>query len=81
MQYLKKNQFRLGIALKKMVYEISSRGNTLKGFVEFDPKRCRRNLAHIIIIDELPFCIMEGEGFQVYSKDLKPSFNIISCHE
>lgn len=34
----------------------------------------------MIIINELPFWFVEGEGFKSYSKDLEPRFDIHSRH-
>lgn len=34
----------------------------------------------VVIVDELPFHFMEGEGFQVYLKHLEHRFDIFSHH-
>lgn len=36
---------------------------------------CRKALADMVIIDEMPFKVVEGEGFRRYSKVLQPRFD------
>uniref|UniRef100_A0ACD5WTF9 Uncharacterized protein n=1 Tax=Avena sativa TaxID=4498 RepID=A0ACD5WTF9_AVESA len=40
----------------------------------FSQEDCRRALAKMIIMDEYPFSVVEGEGFIAYSKTLQPQF-------
>ncbi|KAL0287490.1 UNVERIFIED_CONTAM: Zinc finger BED domain-containing protein DAYSLEEPER [Sesamum angustifolium] len=40
----------------------------------------RLSLARMVIIDELPFKFVEGEGFRAYSRALEPSFEVPSKH-
>ncbi|XP_072054326.1 zinc finger BED domain-containing protein RICESLEEPER 2-like [Arachis hypogaea] len=44
--------------------------------VSFDVDRCRQALARMIIVDELPFSHVEGEGFRYYTSCLQPKFPI-----
>lgn len=44
----------------------------------FDKEACRKALTRLIIIDELPFSFVEKEGFQQYSKQLEPNFDLPS---
>ncbi|XP_072054915.1 zinc finger BED domain-containing protein RICESLEEPER 2-like [Arachis hypogaea] len=44
--------------------------------VSFDVDRCRQALARMIIVDELPFSHVEGEGFRYYMSCLQPKFPI-----
>ncbi|KAL0308961.1 UNVERIFIED_CONTAM: putative AC transposase [Sesamum radiatum] len=43
-------------------------------------KEIRLSLARMVIIDELPFKFVEGEGFRAYSRALEPSFEVPSRH-
>jgi hypothetical protein len=47
---------------------------------KFDPDKCRKSLARMIIIDELPFNIVEHKGFRAFCKDMQPLFKPISRH-
>jgi len=38
-------------------------------------RNCRKALAEMVIIDEMPFRSVEGEGFRRYSKVLQPRFD------
>ncbi|XP_028768435.1 zinc finger BED domain-containing protein RICESLEEPER 2-like [Neltuma alba] len=44
----------------------------------FNQKRCRRALAEFIICDELPFRLVEKQGFKNFVKELEPRFQIPS---
>ena len=44
----------------------------------FDKEACRKALTRLIIIDELPFSFVEKEGFQQYSRQLEPNFDLPS---
>ncbi|XP_072060335.1 zinc finger BED domain-containing protein RICESLEEPER 2-like [Arachis hypogaea] len=50
-------------------------GNCLTS-VSFDPDLCRQALARMIIIDELPFRFVEGEGFRYFMSVLQPKLHI-----
>lgn len=50
-------------------------GNTLVG-VSFDVEACREALSRMIIIDELPFKFVEGEGFRYFMSVVQPRFTI-----
>ena len=39
--------------------------------------RCLKALAEMVIIDEMPFRSVEGEGFKRYSKVLQPRFEVL----
>ena len=47
--------------------------------VKYDPESVRQALTSMIIGDELPFRVVEGEGFKDYSRLLEPRFVIPSC--
>ncbi|XP_054784012.1 zinc finger BED domain-containing protein RICESLEEPER 1-like [Prosopis cineraria] len=42
----------------------------------FNQKRCRRTLVKFIICDEIPFRLVEKEGFKKFVKELEPRFQI-----
>lgn len=42
--------------------------------VSFSKEACRIALAKMIVIDELPFSFVEGEGFRLYSCFATPKF-------
>jgi hypothetical protein len=44
----------------------------------FSIEDCRKALAEMVIIDEMPFRSVVGEGFKRYSKVLQPRFEIPS---
>ena len=44
--------------------------------VKYDPGSIRQTLTSIIICDELPFRVVEWEGFKAYSRLLEPRFVI-----
>ena len=46
--------------------------------VKYDPESIRQALASMIICDELPFRVVEGERFKDYSRLLEPRFVIPS---
>ncbi|KAL4340526.1 hypothetical protein GQ457_08G022240 [Hibiscus cannabinus] len=41
---------------------------------QFDQDNCRKALARILIVDELPFVFVEHEGFRYFCKQLCPKF-------
>lgn len=45
---------------------------------QFDQTTCRKALARMIIVDELPFAFVEHEGFIYFCKCLNPAFSIPS---
>jgi hypothetical protein len=49
---------------------------TPKQFYSYDA--CRRSLVEMIIIDEMAFRVVEGEGFIKYSNTLQPKFEVPS---
>jgi hypothetical protein len=46
--------------------------------VVFSAQECRKVLAKIIILDELPFRKVDGEDFKMFVKTLQPKFYIPS---
>ena len=46
--------------------------------IGYDYDECRQALVKMVIIDELPFNFMEGKGFRLFSKTVKPKFDIPS---
>jgi len=52
-------------------------GSTLVA-VHFDVEACRKALARMIIVDELPFKFVEGEGFRYFMSVVQPRFSIPS---
>ncbi|KAL6603882.1 hypothetical protein ACP70R_044243 [Stipagrostis hirtigluma subsp. patula] len=44
----------------------------------FSVENCRTALAKMIILDEMPFNVVEGEGFRNYSNTLEPRFEVPS---
>ena len=45
---------------------------------KFDQELCRKALAKMIIIDELPFKFVEREGFRYFCNVMQPKFKIVS---
>ncbi|KAK2655675.1 hypothetical protein Ddye_008727 [Dipteronia dyeriana] len=56
---------------------MSGFGSTL-GVSKFDQLRCRRVLAEMLILDELPFKFVENRGFQRFCFELCPLFDLPS---
>ena len=52
----------------------------LKGYTKYNPDECRKKLARMIIMDELPFQFVEGKGFQEFVQELEPRFVLPSRH-
>lgn len=52
-------------------------GSTLVG-VGFDVDACRKALARMIIVHELPFKFVEGEGFRYFMSIVQPKLSILS---
>ncbi|KAK8701308.1 hypothetical protein V6N13_019698 [Hibiscus sabdariffa] len=46
---------------------------------QFDQDNCRKALARMLIVDELPFVFVEHEGFRYFCKQLCPKFVPPSC--
>ncbi|KAG2716730.1 hypothetical protein I3760_03G141700 [Carya illinoinensis] len=55
-------------------------GSTLKGYTKYNSDECRRKLARMIIMDELPFQFVESKGFQEFVQELEPRFVLPSRH-
>ena len=62
-------------AKKEIRDDDSAKIGNLKG-VKYDSQAIRQALASMIIHDELPFRVVEGEGFKNYSHLLEPRFVI-----
>ncbi|KAL9170582.1 hypothetical protein ABFS82_04G154100 [Erythranthe guttata] len=62
---------------KTLVYGNDASSITLK-FVSYSYEECRLKLVEMVILDELPFKIVEGEGFKRYSACLQPRFTLPS---
>lgn len=45
---------------------------------EYDPEFARKELAKMIIVDELSFMFLEREGFRSFSKAINPTFIVPS---
>ena len=43
---------------------------------KFDQKKSKRALAHMIVVDELPFSFVENSGFRHYQKINQPLFDV-----
>ncbi|KAK8681298.1 hypothetical protein V6N13_053702 [Hibiscus sabdariffa] len=43
-------------------------------FWQFDQDNCRKALARMLFVDELPFVFVEHEGFRYFCKQLRPKF-------
>ena len=41
---------------------------------KYSEKKIRASLAKMVVVDELPFLIVEGEGFKEFVKTLEPRF-------
>jgi len=48
---------------------------TLKA-IGYNYDECRQALAKMVIIDELPFNFMEGQGFKLFARTMQPRFDI-----
>lgn len=57
---------------------IESQGEKSLGMTKYNEKKIRVAIARMVIVDELPFRIVEGQGFREYTKFLDPSFPIPS---
>jgi BED zinc finger len=62
---------------KILSFETNNNDGSLKA-VTFSVQECRKALAKMIIIDELPFKKVEGEGFKMFVRALQPKFSILS---
>ena len=71
-----KKQKTTSFDTKKEIRDGAKIGN-LK-VVKYDPESIRQALTSMIIRDELPFRVIEGEGFKDYSRLLEPRFVIPS---
>lgn len=54
------------------------RGDVSLNSWKFDQETCRKDLARMIVIDELPFKFVKGEGFKVFMAMVCPRFIIPS---
>nr|KAJ0191201.1 hypothetical protein LSAT_V11C800389740 [Lactuca sativa] len=43
---------------------------------KFDQNECRKALAHMLVVDELPFSFVEGTGFRYYNSVNQPLFKV-----
>ncbi|KAK6137046.1 hypothetical protein DH2020_029210 [Rehmannia glutinosa] len=76
----KKYPLRFDKSQKTMHDYKSARGNqndnpTIKGKI-LNLEEVRKNLAKFVIIDGMPFKVVEGEGFRAYSHSLEPRFEV-----
>jgi len=46
--------------------------------IGYNYDECRQALAKMVIIDELPFNFMEGQGFKLFARTIQPRFHIPS---
>jgi len=53
-----------------------SSGNLV--IAKFNASKIRAAISKMIIVDELPFRFVEGEGFQAFMKTVEPRFSIPS---
>ena len=53
---------------------------TLKRYTKYNVDECRRKLARMVVIDELPFQFVDGRGFQEFVQELEPRFMLPSRH-
>ncbi|KAL3637488.1 hypothetical protein CASFOL_018656 [Castilleja foliolosa] len=45
---------------------------------KFDQEKCRRACAVMVIVAELPFCIVEDESFRSFCAQMQPRFHVVS---
>ncbi|RYQ92534.1 hypothetical protein Ahy_B09g098765 [Arachis hypogaea] len=57
-----------------LTFQQKKEGEGVFTAVTFDAEMCRKVLARMIIIDELPFKFVEGEGFRFYMSIVQPRF-------
>lgn len=82
-----KNPYRVTYKKQKKIHHRKkSKGNpnsvSMK-LVEFNQERTHLALAIMLIMDELPFEIVENEGFKQFMDEVQPTYNIhsrVSCH-
>ncbi|CAO2816523.1 unnamed protein product [Amaranthus hypochondriacus] len=82
----KKYPPNLDLKQKKIEFDIARRVNEdgsvdtvgVPNLWEFDYDLCRKKLATMLIVDELPFAFVEREGFREYCRALNPLFKIPS---
>lgn len=53
-------------------------GKKSLGMSKYNEKKVRAALARMVIVDGLPFLVVEGHGFQEFVKSLDPRFSISS---
>jgi Domain of unknown function (DUF4413) len=46
--------------------------------ITFSIEDCRKALAKMVVVDEMPFRLVEGEGFKNFIKTVQPMFNVPS---
>ncbi|XP_077228634.1 zinc finger BED domain-containing protein RICESLEEPER 2-like [Tasmannia lanceolata] len=56
----------------------SEQGGTTVSTWKFDQELCRRELARMLVVEELPFKFVEREGFRNFCRVLQPRFNFNS---
>ena len=42
--------------------------------IGYNKEACRKTLAKMVVLDEMPFMIVEGEGFRQFCQVLQPKF-------
>ncbi|XP_072060642.1 zinc finger BED domain-containing protein RICESLEEPER 2-like [Arachis hypogaea] len=57
-----------------LTFQQKKEGEGVFTAVTFDAEMCRNALARMIIVDELPFKFVEGEGFRFYMSIVQPRF-------
>jgi len=70
----------------KLSFEAKRKGQGLVGegtcgnlvFTKYNATKIRESISKMIIVDELPFRFVEGEGFQDFMKAVEPRFSIPS---
>ena len=65
------------LSFQPIVGKEGSTTQTLAAWV-FDQEKCRKLLARMITIDELPFKYVECEGFHDFFNDMQPRFEVPS---
>ena len=74
----KKYPNRLSKGQQLLSFEIKKEGRIMLKNHSFNVEECRNALAKFVIVDEMPFRVVEGEGFVEYSRTLEPRFTIPS---
>ena len=74
----KKYPNRLSKGQQLLSFEIKKEGGIMLKNHSFNVEECRKALAKFVIVDEMLFRVVEGEGFVEYSRTLEPRFTIPS---